>query len=164
MLCQTAGTAGDPSPPVSCIRPVCRLDYGGLETLLFTLLLTVSGYLFVREEEREKGWLSGLTFGLLALARPDGLLFAGVAGAFRLWRLFQAWAKPTLRDITRLVTLMAIVIPYYLWRFSYYGYWLPNTVYALSQQVYTPDLCLKVSFISIRISSPLVDFSSWLCL
>ncbi len=112
--------------------PLAAWTMGGLETLLFTLLLTVSGYLFVREEEREKGWLSGPAFGLLALARPEGLLFAAVAGAFRLWRLFQARTKPTPQDITRLVTLMAIVIPYYLWRFSYYGYWLPNTVYAKS--------------------------------
>ncbi len=105
---------------------------GGLETLLFTFLLTLSGYIFIREEETDKGGLSGILFGLLALTRPEGLLFALVAGILRLWRLFQERSLPSTLDLFRIAGGISLVVPYYLWRFTYYGYLLPNTVYAKS--------------------------------
>ena len=92
---------------------------GGLETILFTFLLTLSGYVFVREEEEGTGWFSGVLFGLLALARPEGLVFAGVAVAVRSWRLMHSRSTPQLRDTTRFLAMLAIVTPYYLWRLSY---------------------------------------------
>lgn len=103
---------------------------GGLETNLFTLLLVLGGFRFVREEETGRGWLSGLLFGLLALTRPEGLLFAAVAGGFRLRRLYQERVRLTRQDWFRLAAGAALIVPYYLWRYGYYGYFLPNTVYA----------------------------------
>jgi arabinofuranosyltransferase len=110
--------------------PFAAWSVGGLETPLFTFLLTASILTFVREEEQSAGWCSGLLFGLLALARPEGLMFAMVALGWRAWRLFRSRSMPTSRDGLWLVALGVIVVPYVLWRFSYYGYLLPNTVYA----------------------------------
>jgi arabinofuranosyltransferase len=110
--------------------PFAAWSMGGLETPLFTFLLTASILTFVREEEQSAGWRSSLLFGLLALARPEGLVFAMVALGWRGWRLFRSRSRPTRCDALWLVVLGVIVVPYELWRFSYYGYLLPNTVYA----------------------------------
>jgi arabinofuranosyltransferase len=112
--------------------PFAAWSVGGLETPLFTFLLAVSGYTLVREEEEGRGWLSGFLFGLLALTRPEGLLFALAAAAFRGWRLYRLDSRPERRDLLRLLGLIALVGPYFWWRFTYYGYPLPNTVYAKS--------------------------------
>ncbi|MBN1221225.1 MAG: glycosyltransferase family 39 protein [Anaerolineae bacterium] len=112
--------------------PFAAWTVGGLETLLFTCLLTLCIFGWLREEETEKGWFSGILWGLLALTRPEGLLFAFLAVLYRAWRLYHLKTRPQKRDVVRLVSLMMMVVPYFLWRWWYYGYWLPNTVYAKS--------------------------------
>lgn len=72
----------------SC-APFAVWTMGGLETPLFSFLLTASAYTFVREEEQGRGFTSGLLLALLALTRPEGLMFAVVATGFRAWRLLN---------------------------------------------------------------------------
>lgn len=112
--------------------PFTAWAVGGLETPLFTFLLLLSGITFMREEKREDGWISGLLWGLLTLTRPEGALFALIAIAFRLWRIgvHQSRARPG--DLLRLGLFGGIALPYFFWRGVYYGYPLPNTVYAKS--------------------------------
>ncbi|MGC9082851.1 MAG: hypothetical protein ACP5ME_06695 [Anaerolineae bacterium] len=74
--------------------PFAAWALGGLETPLFTFLLFLSGSLFLKEEEEEKGWLSGPLFGLLALSRPEGLLFALSTVLFRIWYLYRLKKTP----------------------------------------------------------------------
>ncbi len=109
---------------------------GGLETSLFAFLLTASVAVFIHEEERGRGALSGVLFGLLALARPEGVIFFALAVAFRAWRLLSGgWtglAKLERRDWLRVAGFVGLFLPHFLWRLSYYGYPLPNTVYAKS--------------------------------
>jgi hypothetical protein len=109
---------------------------GGLETSLFAFLLTASVAAFIHEEERGRGALSGVLFGLLALARPEGVIFFALAVAFRAWRLLSGgWtglAKLERRDWLRVAGFASLFLPHFLWRLSYYGYPLPNTVYAKS--------------------------------
>lgn len=112
--------------------PFVAWSVGGLETLLFSCILTVAILFFVKEEEAGRGWGSGIFFGLLSLIRPEGLMFALVAVAYRTWCLYHFKQTVEKRDVIRLVLLFGIVVPYFLWRFWYYGYWLPNTVYAKS--------------------------------
>jgi arabinofuranosyltransferase len=112
--------------------PFAAWTMGGLETLLFTFLLLLSGYIFLEEEAKGKGYLSGFLFGLLALSRPEGLLFALVAAGFRVWQLYRLKFRPARRDLLRLLSIGAVVVPFFLWRWTYYGYPLPNTVYAKS--------------------------------
>jgi arabinofuranosyltransferase len=109
---------------------------GGLETSLFAFLLTASVAVFIHEEERGRGALSGVLFGLLALARPEGVIFFALAVAFRAWRLLSgSWtglARLERRDWLRVAGFVGLFLPHFLWRLSYYGYPLPNTVYAKS--------------------------------
>lgn len=135
---------------LAAYAPFAAWTMGGLETALFAFLATLSIYAFIREEEREQGAASGLLFGLLALARPEGILFFGLAIVFRLLRIWtsnipaatpeghidQAHASkharrhPSRQDVLRLIGFAALFIPHFLWRLSYYGQPLPNTVYA----------------------------------
>ncbi|MBE2221565.1 MAG: hypothetical protein IAF02_08505 [Anaerolineae bacterium] len=123
---------------------------GGLETILFAFLIVLSCYTFVKEEERDSGWYSGILFGLLGLTRPEGLLFAGVAGLFRLWRLFQERKRPLPHDWFRLASFLLITLLFFGWRYSYYGYLLPNTVYAKSMGLH-PRVFIEGAFYTYRI-------------
>ena len=77
------------------------------------------------------GWGSGCLLGLATLTRPDGLLIAlsvyAVALAFMARRGFHR-ALSALWMPLALFGLM--VLGHVLFRFSYYGDWLPNTYYA----------------------------------
>ncbi len=112
--------------------PFAAWSVGGLETPLVAFLVVASATSYIQESRQGRGILSGLWFALLALARPDGLLYAGVAGLLRIGELVAARRLPTRQDGLRLLLFFAIVIPYHLWRVGYYGYLLPNTVYAKS--------------------------------
>jgi len=65
------------------------------------------------------------------MTRPDGLLFYGIYSLHLLWSERQSGRHDAGRKILQWVLVFAIVfVPYYLWRFSYYGYTFPNTFYA----------------------------------
>jgi hypothetical protein len=101
---------------------------GGLETSFFTFLISLgfAGLIFSRS--RRGYLLTGLVFVLVALTRPDGILFYGIA------LLFLILTAPSLpkRIMYFLLPLILIFIPYYILRYLYYGYPFPNTYYARS--------------------------------
>ena len=106
---------------------------GGLETSLFTFLITaglVRTVVEVAEDERTP--LSAVCFALAAMTRPDGLLIAALAGLFRLGEsCFRRKSPlPARGDIAWGVIFLSIFAPYWLWRYSYYGFVFPNTYYA----------------------------------
>jgi hypothetical protein len=101
---------------------------GGLETAMFmflvsaaaaTLLLTVSG---------RGTFAAGTLFVLLMMTRPDGIVFL-IAALGYLFLTQPRWLQ-------RCALLMApsalFFLPYWLWRFGYYGYFFPNSFYAKS--------------------------------
>ena len=102
----------------------------GLETALFTLLVTALCATLLAAERPRGFAFAGVLAGLLALTRPDGAIFglpAGIAAlvaSLRQRRMapFVAYALPAL----------GLLVPFLLWRHSYYGDWLPNTFYAKS--------------------------------
>jgi hypothetical protein len=124
---------------------------GGLETSLFAFLVIASVTAFIYEEERGRGAISGVLFGLLALARPEGVLFFALAIGFRAWRLFSSSTgrvvKIESRDWARLAGFIALFVPHFLWRLSYYGYPLPNTVYAKSMGLHPRALIEGVYYL-----------------
>ena len=107
---------------------------GGLETRQFTLfvVLAVVGLTLYPENRRA---LLGVSLSLAAasLTRPEGPLF--VACCFG-WYAVQRrvctgrwW--PGWRDAAALIApVVLLVAGHYLWRYGYYGEWLPNTYYA----------------------------------
>ena len=104
---------------------------GGLETMFFSLLVFLASLAFLVERDRRAASPLGssMLFALATLTRPEGALFALVAGAFFLGEIARrrrslraglCWAAP----------YVSLVGAHLLWRHAYYGYWLPNTFYA----------------------------------
>ena len=99
----------------------------GLETALFTFLVT-AGVLVLTIPRRPFTLSAGILLMLAALTRPEGLLVAGLAA---LWLL--AVAKPGWKMVLRYaLPLLLVYLPYWIWRFDYYGWPFPNTYYAKS--------------------------------
>jgi arabinofuranosyltransferase len=104
---------------------------GGLETTLYAFLVFAASYAYVYYLKTKRNYFAvPILFALAVLTRPDALLFFGVTmvhaafmdklnGGRLLNRTVLGWA----------LVFLAIFLPYYLWRYSYYGYPLPNTFY-----------------------------------
>lgn len=102
----------------------------GLETSLFTFLLTLSCVLFLGEMESSgKFPLSALAFMLVILSRPEGLYFLFSLFLIRsyYWKKGRAFSK---RDILWLILVMIPFCFYLFWKIGYYGRYYPNTYYA----------------------------------
>lgn len=107
---------------------------GGLETPLFACLvlwgvgLAMSG----ADEGVDRGrvpYASAILLGLASMTRPEGPAFAGlVAGVWLV--LSVRTAADAKRWLLWVVLFSAIFVPYFAWRFNYYGKFLPNTFYA----------------------------------
>lgn len=109
---------------------------GGLATQLFTLLILAAQIQFIREQQPREGqsqskyiWLSSLIFAFATLTRPEGGLFTLVAGLFFLANVLRG--KANLRDLCIWVLPWFVIVgSHFLFRYGYYGEWLPNTFYA----------------------------------
>lgn len=99
---------------------------GGLETTFFMFLVTVAVLDHMRSARRgEVPLRSSVALLLASLTRPEGLLVAAVLFADLLRR------RPGARAVALwLLPLAAGYVPYFIWRYSYYGHLLPNTFYA----------------------------------
>jgi hypothetical protein len=105
-------------------------DSSGLETNFFALLLTWGVLQKVREMDDEKAFpVSSLILAMASMARPEGILVFGLVIVFD--TLSTLMEERTMRIDMRAVGLFLIIfLPYYIWRYAYYGYPLPNTFYA----------------------------------
>lgn len=103
---------------------------GGLETSLFTLLATVTVGIAALARGNAGLLLAGGLGVLATMTRPDGILLYGVAGLVGLWRGVsrRAWAPFAAVCAPGLL----VYLPYWLWRYQYYGWPFPNTFYAKS--------------------------------
>jgi arabinofuranosyltransferase len=119
--------------PVAAMAGALHHDWSifassGLETSAFTFLAVAGYYLLVRRDDPRCLMGAGLIFALTALTRADGLLFGILGGLFVI-----ATGKPRGRALLAYgVPLAGIVIPYVVWKISYYGDLFPNTYYAKS--------------------------------
>lgn len=108
--------------------------FSGMETPLFMALVTAGAYCYFRERRGGMVPWSAVVIAAAALARPEGLVVAAVTGAF-----VGAGAMDT-KDRRRAVqkaalwgaVFLLLYGSYFLWRYSYYDYLLPNTYYAKS--------------------------------
>ncbi|MBE7438794.1 MAG: hypothetical protein HS115_10100 [Spirochaetales bacterium] len=124
---------------------------GGLETRFFTLLIALSLYYFFRR----RPFFAGLSMGLATLTRPDGLLFTVLLGALFVLREWDVrreyWRRFFRRQYLERVfgpalryALPATMITgsFLVFRYYYYGQWLPNTYYAKVDASW-PDMGLR---------------------
>jgi hypothetical protein len=98
-----------------------RWSTSGLETALFAACIAFALTALVHER---RGWCC-FALVLTTFARPEGVLLAAVVLAFALhgrWRDARAWGPALVYG--------AAVAAHYLFRFAYYGSWLPNTFHA----------------------------------
>lgn len=108
----------------------------GLETALFNCLVTLWVCCALLLAAGERPWMFGLALAaaLLALARPDGLLFAAVSAGLIGLALIARRRAGRLAPADPLCAAPLLLIgAHLLWRRSFYGEWLPNTYFAKSQ-------------------------------
>ena len=123
---------------------------GGLETRQFTFFVLLAVVALTAHRGSRRGLaVASLSLALASLTRPEGPLIA--ACCFAWWAVQEAasdgkeplggggvgaWALGVIRRMDwrgalwLALPFALIVGAHFLWRFSYYGEWLPNTYYA----------------------------------
>jgi hypothetical protein len=102
--------------------------WSGMDSALFTLLITVTLVSFEARLERQASLVVvGIWFALSALARLDALWFAPLF-VLLILRRYRSRSVSALLEIA--VPVALVIGTHFLWRHSYYGVWLPNTYYA----------------------------------
>ena len=101
----------------------------GLETALFNFLVLL--WLFFTFQARRWWWAYAMTgsAALIALTRPDGLLFCAVTLVLVVAVGLGARPVRPIRLLGGLSPLL-LVVAHLVWRRIFYGAWLPNTYYA----------------------------------
>ena len=101
---------------------------GGLETALFAFLVTSLYVVLVFGETEKAIFAAGVVAAVLLLARPDGNIFVLASLIY-----LACTRKNRIKSIWIFLAPAAVLYaPYWLWRYSYYGYVFPNTYYAKS--------------------------------
>ena len=100
--------------------------FGGLETMFFCFLLLLGFWFACTSEHPRRVSLAAWAYGVSCLVRPEGLLFASIAGLYVLWRDGG-------RSAARFALVcISLVGPLTVFRLLYYGYPFPNPYYAKS--------------------------------
>lgn len=102
-------------PPFACWA------VSGMETLLFTALVTAALYFYVRHGEYS--FASPVITALAGLTRPEGWLLAFLLGT-------HALMQRSRQGLRFVLLFAAVFVPWFAWRVWYYGFLLPNTFYA----------------------------------
>ena len=114
---------------------------GGLETRQFTFFTVLAVVLLSLYRDRRRGLAAAsLSLALAAYTRPEGLLIGTLCiGWFAVQLMVDASPerpaggrlRPDWRRLAWLaMPFAALVAAHYLFRYGYYGEWLPNTYYA----------------------------------
>ncbi len=109
----------------------------GLENSLFCFLLTAGMWRCIVEIEDGKKPYSAILFFLLCASRPEGIMYALIAGGLRGWHaLFSSEGKAlSVSERAGLiwkwaVLLLVPLVAYHAWRYWYFAWEFPNTYYA----------------------------------
>ena len=104
---------------------------GGLETPLYLFLLIAALYCCLRMEEWRFAALAAACFVAAALTRPEGaVLFAGIATVELAGSVAGKSPTRSSRWLLAVGIFAAVYGTYFVLRWNYYGYFLPNTFYA----------------------------------
>ena len=108
---------------------------GGLETRQFTFFVVTAVVCLSVNRSRRWGLLAAsLSLAAAGLTRPEGLMLAACCfGWFAVQRIVKE-GRVSARMVRELMILVApfvlLVSAHFLFRYAYYGEWLPNTYYA----------------------------------
>ncbi len=106
----------------------------GMETALVTFLTVATLWSIGNVHSMRSGLLAGFIGALAMMTRPDGVLVVTSGGMVLLFfhenRLVQRRQERTKHLMGYIGGVLLLYGPYYLWRYTYYGYLLPNTFYA----------------------------------
>ncbi len=112
----------------------------GMETGLFAFLVTLGIYLYLKENNNSGLFpYSAIVFLLASLSRPEGNLIFAITVLHKIIITFRTEKKEgeskikilaSKRNIMWILIYAVPALIYMIWRYSYYGYWLPNTFYA----------------------------------
>ncbi|HEY3357063.1 MAG TPA: hypothetical protein VGQ83_27685 [Polyangia bacterium] len=107
---------------------------GGLETQMFTFCFLAGVALYLEDHLRGRDpLLAAVPFALAALTRPEGsFLFALTLLHRGLCDLRARRFRPSRRELAFGGLFLLIVVPYFAWRWRYYGWPFPNTFYIKS--------------------------------
>ena len=126
--------AGKPGRWLAALPPLlfaaggaqARYVLSGMETSLFVFLVVLALYLAICGG---RPVLTGLAFALAAMTRPEGALYLGVYLLFHLFRGEGGWRGRLASGARLLGGFLLLYLPYFIWRWQYYGFLLPNTFY-----------------------------------
>lgn len=119
--------------PITMLALLVHHDFlvyatSGLETSLVTMLVSL-GFATLLTAKTPKSFLwAGVVLVAAVLTRPDSLIFYVMALPFILFT-FTTRVKSLLWFV---IPVLLIYLPYWIWRYSCYGYPFPNTYYAKS--------------------------------
>ncbi|MFT5090559.1 MAG: arabinofuranosyltransferase [Candidatus Latescibacterota bacterium] len=102
----------------------------GMETMLFTLLITGGVYRYDRELYERGTQYSPWLFALAGLTRPEGWFFFALSVLHRFVLHLQTRHFRAGEFLHWLAPALAIFAAHTLFRFAYYGHLLPNTFHA----------------------------------
>lgn len=112
-----------------------RYVVSGMETLFFAFMVTLAVYTYL---VRGPSLAAGVAFAVAAMTRPEGLMYFALALVHLVgvdWPAVRHELR--LRPLLWFIGSFALVYGiYYWWRWSYYGYPLPNTFYAKASGFY----------------------------
>lgn len=105
---------------------------GGLETTLFALTVLLAAWAYLVDLDRGRHTFGvGALLGLMAMTRPDGMVLSAAFGAHYIVHTWRRDRAAVARRTALLVAGGALVFgPWLAWRWSWYGWPLPNTFYA----------------------------------
>jgi arabinofuranosyltransferase len=107
---------------------------GGLETQLFTFLCTLGFDLVLGEVTRGRGYASAAAFAAAAMTRPEGAMIFALVTLFRLATNLRRERRllPRTHEWLWAGLFTVLFVPYFVWRWRYYGWFFPNTFYVKS--------------------------------
>jgi hypothetical protein len=128
-----------PSNPVLAVMPALFLvtspifeywAWSGLETGLFTLLFLGAFLAFLRNVRGERSlFVAGLLFTLAALTRLEIVVLLPVYLTF-IFLFNRGQVRLLAGKYISFIAPAALLVLHFVWRYSYYHSWLPNTFYA----------------------------------
>ena len=104
---------------------------GGLEPVMCGFFIFLGGTLYLKDNKsRFLLFINGTIFCLAALTRLEGLLFFGMTFLFILFSGSRSFGTRFRKAMFFTGGFLAIFLPYFIWRFIYFGHLFPCPFYA----------------------------------